>query len=73
MYTVCIPFIFWTIVSGVSNFLRDIGRMLNRDDSNSKITVPITWKSRLIDIFGPTGTYIKWCWLLFSPLILGVG
>uniref|UniRef100_A0A914VKH7 Transporter n=1 Tax=Plectus sambesii TaxID=2011161 RepID=A0A914VKH7_9BILA len=60
-------------VYGVDNFLKDIGRMQQSNESiklPKKLTSPSACLQRLRTFFGPTGPYIKWSWLLFSPVIL---
>uniref|UniRef100_A0A914YM55 Uncharacterized protein n=1 Tax=Panagrolaimus superbus TaxID=310955 RepID=A0A914YM55_9BILA len=59
-------------VYGTSNFLEDIGEMLRVSSKDSEVVVHPMLKfwNKFKRIFGPTGSYIKWTWCLFSPLIL---
>uniref|UniRef100_A0AC34FDG6 Transporter n=1 Tax=Panagrolaimus sp. ES5 TaxID=591445 RepID=A0AC34FDG6_9BILA len=59
-------------VYGTSNFLEDIGEMLRVSSKDSEVVVHpmLRFWNKFKRIFGPTGSYIKWTWSLFSPLIL---
>uniref|UniRef100_A0A914WCA1 Transporter n=1 Tax=Plectus sambesii TaxID=2011161 RepID=A0A914WCA1_9BILA len=63
-------------VYGVDNFMKDVSRMQHPISVNTQLVEPsqpmspIIWLRGLKNFFGSTGSYIKWSWLLFSPLIL---
>ncbi|VDM38373.1 unnamed protein product, partial [Toxocara canis] len=65
-------------IYGVDNFIEDIGEMLRVSTSltdqlaphNLSVTHVGFWKKAKF-FFGPTGTYVRWSWCLFSPCILG--
>ncbi|KAE9553903.1 hypothetical protein FO519_002892 [Halicephalobus sp. NKZ332] len=59
-------------IYGASNFLKDIGEMLRIESEPNKVyntKLEKFWKKTKI-FFGPTGSYIKWTWCFFSPLII---
>uniref|UniRef100_A0A915BNF2 Transporter n=1 Tax=Parascaris univalens TaxID=6257 RepID=A0A915BNF2_PARUN len=65
-------------IYGVDNFIKDVGEMLRvptnlieelRSHDLNVVQVGFWKKAKFF--FGPTGTYIRWSWCLFSPCILG--
>lgn len=64
-------------VYGVTNFLNDVSEMLRieskevNDENNIYESNLSRYWRKLKIFFGPTGSYIKWSWSLFSPIIIG--
>uniref|UniRef100_A0AC34Q1N1 Uncharacterized protein n=1 Tax=Panagrolaimus sp. JU765 TaxID=591449 RepID=A0AC34Q1N1_9BILA len=59
-------------VYGVTNFLEDVAEMLRvepKTDVIYKSKLARYWY-RIKRFWGPTGTYVKWTWCFFSPIIL---